>query len=137
MVTRPSFHLFRPSDVPSQTLPSRAANTHRTTRLDKPWPVLIVGIVFSRKRSIPLFVVTQILPSRSSNIPSIELLVSPSRSVKKSILPWCTCARPTSVDEIHRLPSRSRNNVVFLKGGGGDGNGNGSVLPFTNCTMSR
>ncbi len=86
MVIFPSFHRFNPSVVPSQT-PFRSASTHKTLELDKPCLAPIVGTGYSRNRSMPAPVATQILPSRSSNIPSTELLVSPSFCVKRSILP--------------------------------------------------
>ncbi len=65
-VTWPFFQRFRPSLVPTHTLPSLAASTDVTEAFDKPCSTDKVTTAVSRKRPSPLDVATHTLPSRSS-----------------------------------------------------------------------
>src|SRR4029453_905227 len=130
MVIFPFFHLFKPSFVPSQRLPSLPARMALTAWLDNPCWTDIVVKAKSRKRSSPSTVTTQILPSRSSNREETPLPDSPSDRVNRSILPLWICNSPLSITApIHRPPSWSRNSAPG-ENSNPEGSGYGSAFPF-------
>src|SRR5687767_2204505 len=82
----PLFHRFKLVGVLNQTPPVRSASTDRIRGLDKPCSTERVATVDSRKRSRPLTVPAQMLPSRSSNSVLINPPESPCGGANASVL---------------------------------------------------
>ena len=77
----------------------------------------------SRKRSSPLVVPTQMLPSRSSKNARTKSLERPSLCENRVVFPWFTYKSPWSSVPIHRAPLLSRSRRLGVKGRVSAGNG--------------
>ena len=112
-------------------LPSLAPSTDHTSGVVNPSFWVQVGIEKSRKRSRPLRVATQILPSRSSKRSQTESPERPSPSANRFVRPPCTCARPRSTVATHSPPSRSRSSRRTKSSGTPSCRDDGSSRPST------
>ena len=125
----PSLHLFKPSRVPSQMLPSLAARTDQAKALDNPCFTEIVGTARSRKRSSPS---TRGDPDIAFTIFEETLTRNRRRDrsdrANRSVRPRCTCRMPWSAVPIHRPPSRSRSNRSGCSTGPPPGSGYASTF---------